>query len=363
MPLLPTGQRNDDVAHQSRRSCGRNVSLDTTEAAGDLAHCCSPPPAPVETAEAESSQETTPSTSQPPAAQPFNFSVRNTFIHFDSTDQDGGPIEKLRPNLGRSRTAPEFSDPIVQLPADDGGAIESGGHEVLESESFVTTPVTARSTAPTSTQFFVPAPNICLANDALSAQMTSMCVEDGHLVVRIPMEKVAGALSDSSNMPNVAQVHVSNASRGEGGEPAAFDLTVVFRPPPSPGKTLGADASGRFGGVPSRSAHAFNPHGTAKGGSGGSWLVCRHWKSKGTCKFEASCKFSHPPHKRGVGSPMPPLGGGSQSPEKSSVSRGGGARGRKTQLSSSSAIAGSSSAPPSPDMYVPPMWPNMWPHL
>jgi len=28
-------------------------------------------------------------------------------------------------------------------------------------------------------------------------------------------------------------------------------------------------------------------------------MVCRHWKSKGFCKLEASCKFQHPEHKRG----------------------------------------------------------------
>jgi hypothetical protein len=31
-------------------------------------------------------------------------------------------------------------------------------------------------------------------------------------------------------------------------------------------------------------------------------MVCRHWKSKGWCRMEGSCKFAHPEHKRGVGS-------------------------------------------------------------
>lgn len=38
--------------------------------------------------------------------------------------------------------------------------------------------------------------------------------------------------------------------------------------------------------------------------------TCCHWKNKGWCKFRESCKFAHPPHKRGVGStklPFPPL--------------------------------------------------------
>jgi hypothetical protein len=38
--------------------------------------------------------------------------------------------------------------------------------------------------------------------------------------------------------------------------------------------------------------------------------TCCHWKNKGWCKFRESCKFAHPPHKRGIGStklPFPPL--------------------------------------------------------
>lgn len=30
-------------------------------------------------------------------------------------------------------------------------------------------------------------------------------------------------------------------------------------------------------------------------------VVCRHWKNKGWCKFQDTCKFQHPDHKRGVG--------------------------------------------------------------
>lgn len=29
-------------------------------------------------------------------------------------------------------------------------------------------------------------------------------------------------------------------------------------------------------------------------------MVCRHWKSKGWCRLEDKCKFSHPAHKRGI---------------------------------------------------------------
>jgi hypothetical protein len=33
---------------------------------------------------------------------------------------------------------------------------------------------------------------------------------------------------------------------------------------------------------------------------GKSEMVCRHWKSKGWCRFESLCKFSHPENKRGM---------------------------------------------------------------
>jgi hypothetical protein len=31
-----------------------------------------------------------------------------------------------------------------------------------------------------------------------------------------------------------------------------------------------------------------------------SQIVCRHWKSKGWCRYESQCKFAHPEHKRGA---------------------------------------------------------------
>jgi hypothetical protein len=32
-----------------------------------------------------------------------------------------------------------------------------------------------------------------------------------------------------------------------------------------------------------------------------SHMVCCHWKNKGWCKFQATCRFQHPADKRGVG--------------------------------------------------------------
>merc|ERR1712063_106996 len=31
-------------------------------------------------------------------------------------------------------------------------------------------------------------------------------------------------------------------------------------------------------------------------------MVCRHWKSKGWCRFDTNCKFMHPESKCGIGS-------------------------------------------------------------
>merc|ERR1711865_917338 len=37
-------------------------------------------------------------------------------------------------------------------------------------------------------------------------------------------------------------------------------------------------------------------------------MVCRHWKSKGFCRLESSCKFAHPEHKRGISAPNGGIG-------------------------------------------------------
>jgi len=30
-------------------------------------------------------------------------------------------------------------------------------------------------------------------------------------------------------------------------------------------------------------------------------MVCCHWKNKGWCRYQDTCKFQHPPHKQGAG--------------------------------------------------------------
>jgi len=34
--------------------------------------------------------------------------------------------------------------------------------------------------------------------------------------------------------------------------------------------------------------------------TGSKGMVCRHWESKGWCRYEGKCKFAHPEHKRGA---------------------------------------------------------------
>jgi hypothetical protein len=36
-----------------------------------------------------------------------------------------------------------------------------------------------------------------------------------------------------------------------------------------------------------------------------SQMVCRHWKSKGWCRYQCQCKFLHPENKRGIGAKSP----------------------------------------------------------
>jgi len=55
-------------------------------------------------------------------------------------------------------------------------------------------------------------------------------------------------------------------------------------------------------------------------------MVCRHWKSKGWCRLEDSCRFSHPEHKRG-----------------GTVTGGGGAK-KNTSSGSGAANGGSAAA-------------------
>jgi len=58
--------------------------------------------------------------------------------------------------------------------------------------------------------------------------------------------------------------------------------------------------------VDSWSEARYSPSASPKDSTGSSpeaeknVVVCRHWKSKGWCRMESQCKFSHPEHKRGV---------------------------------------------------------------
>lgn len=57
-----------------------------------------------------------------------------------------------------------------------------------------------------------------------------------------------------------------------------------------------------------------SPDAAGAGNGEKSVMVCRHWKSKGWCRLEASCKFLHPDHKRGnVITPAPKATNGGNS--------------------------------------------------
>lgn len=79
---------------------------------------------------------------------------------------------------------------------------------------------------------------------------------------------------------------------GAGGA-VAFEPSLAPRPPP-PAPT------------PAPAALAERRRGSGKAAPRaveGSAMVCCHWKNKGFCKYENSCKFQHPEHKRGVSLP------------------------------------------------------------
>jgi hypothetical protein len=54
-----------------------------------------------------------------------------------------------------------------------------------------------------------------------------------------------------------------------------------------------------------------------------SQMVCRHWKSKGWCRYESQCKFLHPDCKRGVCATSPSEYFDIQVPNRSARGRGG----------------------------------------
>jgi hypothetical protein len=54
-----------------------------------------------------------------------------------------------------------------------------------------------------------------------------------------------------------------------------------------------------------------------------SQMVCRHWKSKGWCRYESQCKFLHPENKRGICAKCPSENGDVNLPSRSTRRRGG----------------------------------------
>jgi hypothetical protein len=54
-----------------------------------------------------------------------------------------------------------------------------------------------------------------------------------------------------------------------------------------------------------------------------SQMVCRHWKTKGWCRYESQCKFLHPEYKRGICAKCPSENGDVTMPSRCTRRRGG----------------------------------------
>mmetsp|Transcript_80652 Transcript_80652/g.218438 ORF Transcript_80652/g.218438 Transcript_80652/m.218438 type:complete len:355 (+) Transcript_80652:76-1140(+) len=82
---------------------------------------------------------------------------------------------------------------------------------------------------------------------------------------------------------------------------------VALAAPPTVVAARGAEAGGQASGGSGAAAPPRPPKRASATGTGAqragekSAMVCCHWKNKGWCKFQDTCKFQHPDHKRGVG--------------------------------------------------------------
>lgn len=145
------------------------------------------------------------------------------------------------------------------------------------------------------------------------------------LVLQVPIEVECGA---AQAMMQQALQHVETVVRSRSIDPASgrqlLDLQVALGlPQPSLGNRDAAqqhvpaaspaavmplapqaNASAPLsvalpGGFPPSKGSGRSP--VAETSPGSSPLVCCHWKNKGFCRYTDSCKFQHPPHKRGIG--------------------------------------------------------------
>ncbi|CAK0800757.1 unnamed protein product [Prorocentrum cordatum] len=122
-----------------------------------------------------------------------------------------------------------------------------------------------------------------LAGGALGGLEVEVRHEGGQTVVTLRLG--AGRPGDVAlaSPPSVASAAPSAAS-SQASSPTPSERGGAPPPPPS--------ARPRRGGATGAGAR---PAGEKSG------MVCCHWKNKGWCRYQDTCKFQHPPHKQGAG--------------------------------------------------------------
>mmetsp|Transcript_138027 Transcript_138027/g.428982 ORF Transcript_138027/g.428982 Transcript_138027/m.428982 type:complete len:364 (-) Transcript_138027:27-1118(-) len=96
---------------------------------------------------------------------------------------------------------------------------------------------------------------------------------------------------------------------------------------------------------PALGAAESPPSGSSQASPAQQTLVCCHWKNKGWCRYQDSCKFLHPAHKRGVGAKSPAALGPSASLARPAGSEAR-ARRRASRPSAGCTVASTAAPPP-----------------
>lgn len=127
-----------------------------------------------------------------------------------------------------------------------------------------------------------------------------------HVHVNIPLDVMCTTEPSPSNIQKIPQVVVTGTSFDTEKGCTIIDLRVCLqgtnvivpnrdgaRATASPGIVVQAVdvTSISANKSPKRSAEESKPSKNA---------VCRHWRSKGWCKYQTTCRFLHPEHKQGV---------------------------------------------------------------
>lgn len=207
--------------------------------------------------------------------------MKNTFIEL-AEEEDAGQFlaSALHRNGARTCTArlaeeadnaAPFFPPAAQLPSVCCDAVDD-----------VSTTADDASTT---------APSIPASPD--TPRLGSADAPRSKVMLQIPLEVESGFL------PMVQEVCSATFDATTGR--LSLDLRVVLGPWPA--ATLPAAVSSmEVLPVPAARA-AVRKRAPAHGpGAEKSQLVCCHWKNKGWCRYQDTCKFQHPEHKRGVGS-------------------------------------------------------------